>query len=48
MFPKYTMKVAKLGLEVSQGKALSVWLEFIDKTREKMFGYKCELSLSLV
>ena len=30
------------------GKALSVWLEFIDKTGEKkVFVYKCKLTLSL-
>ena len=32
LFPKYTKKVTKFGLEVLTGKALSFWLEFIDKT----------------
>ena len=29
------------------GKALSFWLEFINKTSEKVFVYTCKLSLSL-
>ena len=33
-------KVTKLGLEVLTGKALSFWLEFIDKTGEKVFCLK--------
>ena len=37
MFPKYTKKATKFGLEVLTGKALSFLLEFIDKTGEKMF-----------
>ena len=44
MFPKYTKKATKSGLEVSTRKALSFLLEFIDKTGEKGF---CKLSLSL-
>ena len=30
-------KVTKSGLEVLKGKALSVWLEFIDESDEKVF-----------
>ena len=30
-------KVTKSGLEVLKGKALSVWLEFIDESGEKVF-----------
>ena len=48
LFPKYTKKVRKLGLEVLTGKALSVWHEFIDETGEKAFVYKCKLSLALL
>ena len=40
-------KVTKFGLEVLTGKALSFLLEFTDKTGEKLFVYKCKLSLSL-
>ena len=47
LFPKYTKKVTKLGLEVLTGQALSVWLEFIDETVKKFFVFKCKLSLSL-
>ena len=48
MFLKYTMKVAKFGLEVLTGKALSVCLEFINETGEKVSLYtKCKFSLSL-
>ena len=48
LFPKYTKKVRKFGLEVITGKALSVWLEFIDETgKKKFFAYKCKLSLAL-
>ena len=35
--PKYTKKMAKLGLEVLTGKALSFLLEFIDETGEEVF-----------
>ena len=41
----------KFGLGVLTGKVLSFLLEFIDKTGEKVFGYKIntkKLSLSLV
>ena len=44
MFPKYTKKATKFGLEVLTRKALSFLFEFIDKTGEKGF---CKLSLSL-
>ena len=37
LFPKYTKKVKKIGLEVLIGKALSVWLDFIDETGKKGF-----------
>ena len=40
MFPKYTKKVTKVGVEVLTGKALSFsWLiiEFIYKTSKKVF-----------
>ena len=47
LFLKYTKKVTNFGLEVLTGKALSVWLEFIDKTGNKVFVYKCKLSLAL-
>ena len=47
LFPKYTKKVTKFGVEVLTGQALSFWLEFIDKTGEKGFFYQCKLSLSL-
>ena len=40
-------KVTKFGLDVLTGKALSFWLEFIDKTGEKGFDFKCKLSLSV-
>ena len=49
LFPKYTKKVMKFGLEVLTGKALSVWLEFIDETGNKVFFvYKCRLSYALL
>ena len=41
-------KVTKSGLEVLKGKALSVWLEFIDESGEKVFVYKWKLSLALL
>ena len=47
---KYTKKVTKFGLEVLTGKALSVWLEFIDETDVKGFclqGSKISLKLDL-
>ena len=38
LFPKYTKKVTKFGLEVLTGNCdISVWLEFIDETGEKVF-----------
>ena len=37
LFPKYTKKVKNIGLEVLIGKALSVWLDFIDETGKKGF-----------
>ena len=40
-------KVTKFCWEVVTGKALSFWLEFIDKTGEKFVVYKCKLSLIL-
>ena len=45
LFPKYTKKVTKLGLEVLTGKALSFWLEFIDKTDEKLFCLHMQIKL---
>ena len=39
--------VTKFGVEVVTGKALSFWLEFIDKTGEEVFCYKFKLSWSL-
>ena len=39
--------MTKFGLEVLTGKALSFLLEFIDKTGEKFFVYRCKLRLSL-
>ena len=41
-------KVTKSGLEVLKGKALSVWLEFIDESGEKVFVSKWKLSLALL
>ena len=38
MFPKYTKKVTKFGLEVLTRKALSFLLEFIDKAGEKVLA----------
>ena len=38
-------KVTKLGLEVLTGKALSFWLEFIDKTGEKGFCLQMQIKL---
>ena len=40
-------KVTKFGLEVLTGKALSFWLEFIDKTGEKVFCLQMQIKLSL-
>ena len=37
------MKVTKFGLEVLIGKALSVWLEFIDETGKKVFCLQMEI-----
>ena len=37
--------VTKFGVEVVTGKALSFWLEFIDKTGEEVFCYKFSLAL---
>ena len=44
-FPKYTKKVKKFGLEVLIAKALSFWLEFIDKTGEKVFCLQMQIKL---
>ena len=38
-------KVTKFGLEVLTGKALSFWLEFIDKTGEKVFCLQMQIKL---
>ena len=38
-------KVTKFGLEVLTGKALSFWLEFIDKTGEKDFCLQMQIKL---
>ena len=43
LFPKYTKKVTRFGLEVSTGKALSFGLEFIDKTGEKVFCLQMQI-----
>ena len=40
--------MTKSDLEVLTGKALSVWLEFVDETDENVFCYKCKLSLALL
>ena len=40
-------KVTKFGLEVLTGKALSFWLEFINKTGKKGFYFQMQISLSL-
>ena len=49
LFPKYTKKVTKFGLEVLTGNALSViLLELIDESGGKVFVYKCKLSLALL
>ena len=40
-------KVTKCGLEILTSEALSFWLEFIDKTGEKVFLFLCKLSSSL-
>ena len=45
LFPKHTKKVTKFGLEVLTGKALSFWLEFIDKTDEKVFCLHMQIKL---
>ena len=45
LFTKYTKKVTKFGLEVLTGKALSFWLEFIDKTGEKVFCLQTQIKL---
>ena len=39
MFPKFTKKVTKFGLEVLTGKTLSFSLEFNDKTGEKVYCF---------
>ena len=39
------MKVTMFGLEVLTGKALSFWLEFIDKTGEKVFCLQMQIKL---
>ena len=35
----------KFSLEVLTGKSLSVWLEFIDETGEKLFSLKMQIKL---
>ena len=35
----------KVGLEILTGKALSVWLEFIDETAEKVFCLQMQIKL---
>ena len=45
LFPKYKKKVMKFGLKVLTGKALSFWLEFIDKTGEKVFCLQMQIKL---
>ena len=45
LFPKYTKKVTKFGLEVLTGKALSCWLKFIDKTGENVFCLQMPIKL---
>ena len=44
LFPKYTKKVTKFGLELFTGKALSIWLEFIDETGEKVFCLQMQMN----
>ena len=41
----FTKKVTKFGLEVLTDKALSLWLEFIDKTGEKFFCLQMQIKL---
>ena len=48
LFPKYTKKATKVGLEVLTRKALSGWLEFIDETGEKVYFYLKMQSLELL
>ena len=43
LFPKYTKKVMKLGLEALPGRALSVWLEFISETSQKVFCLQMQI-----
>ena len=38
-------KVTKFGLEVLTAKALSFWLEFIDKTDKKVFCLQMQINL---
>ena len=38
-------KVTKFGLDVLTGKALSFWLEFIDKTGGKVFCLQMQIKL---
>ena len=45
VFPKYTKKVTKFGLEVLTGKPLSFLLEFIYKTGEKVFCLQMKIKL---
>ena len=40
--------MTQLGLEVLTGKALSVWVEFIDETGEKVFGLYMQIKLELL
>ena len=43
LFLKYTKKVTNFGLEVLTGKALSVWLEFIGETGNKVFCLQMQI-----
>ena len=45
LFLKYMKKVTKFGLEVLTGKALSFWLEFIDKTGGKVFCLQMQIKV---
>ena len=47
LFPAYTKKMTKFGLEALTGKPLSVWLQFSDETVETfLFQYKYKLGLA--
>ena len=38
--------MTKFGLEVLTGKSLSVWLEFIDETDEKVFCLQMQIKVA--